>query len=49
MRCQNITIVQPSDNNLASLCPPDKPIWNSLTKSCSQCNNDKPYWNSNIN
>lgn len=41
MECQNITSVEGND---VSVCPPQKPIWNDLTKSCSECQADKPYW-----
>ena len=46
--CQNITEPiqpQPSNGSFTSLCPPDRPIWNAETKSCSQCNAATPFWN----
>lgn len=46
MQCQNITTIV-NDGSQASLCPPDRPIWNPQTKSCSHCAAASPFWNEN--
>lgn len=49
MKCQNIThVVIPGDGSQASLCPPNRPIWNADLKACSQCESDTPYWSEEL-
>lgn len=51
-KCINTT--NPEDTEIinngdyASLCPPEKPVWNPDSKSCSRCSSDLPFWDSSI-
>lgn len=41
-------VTQPNDS-IISICPPNRPNWNPLSKQCSPCPQDNPFWDSRTN